>query len=211
MRRAFDPRWTCHKPGVGGAAQHGPLTRTRPWLAAWLAGALVVACGRPAVAAPDPDGAYGLLAGGAALIRHDCGFYLDCDRASAGAVRVALGWQQARWFGEAWLLRVAEATVGDAFVQRRLKLSGWGGAAGWRLPLTEQSEARLRLGLLSMRHERSGNGVNTSVSPLVGVAWARRWTPNMALELSWDFTTAEGNQIGSTLVQFVTVGVRWSN
>lgn len=165
---------------------------------------------RPAAAAPTADGAYGLLAGGAALVHHDCGFYFDCDRETAGAVRAAVGWQAGDWFAEAWLLRLSKTTVGDAFVQRPLKLSGWGGVAGWRRPLTERSDMLVRFGLLSMRHERSGDGVNTSVSPVVGLAWAHRWTPNTQLELSWDFTTAEGNQIGSTLLQLVTVGLRWS-
>ncbi len=155
------------------------------------------------------DGPYAVLAGGAALVDHDCGFYFDCEQATVGLLRAGVGWRSGPWTRELWLLRLADVSVGDAWVARRLKLSAVGAVFAWNAVPPGASGLQGRLGLLAMRHERTDDGVKTSLAPLAGLAWTTDLRPGVRLELAWDLTRADGNQVSTTLLQFVTAGVQW--
>ncbi|MBP6765773.1 MAG: hypothetical protein KA141_12285 [Rubrivivax sp.] len=175
--------------------------------------ALCTALLAPALAAADNegertrDGAYAVLAGGGAVVDHDCGFSFDCERSSTGVVRLAAGWRSGAWAVEGWWLKFGRAEVGDIWVKRSLSLRGIGGVVAWHHEWSDQTEWLFRLGVLRMRHERTGDGVHTASAPLVGVALVHSLTPAMRLELGWDATRADGNNVSSTVLQTVTVGV----
>ena len=160
-----------------------------------------------AQAGPGLDGFYAAVAGGMARVSYDCGYFLDCDQRSPGAVRAALGWRSGRLSLEGWVLRLGDMAVGDAFVARTLRLSGWGGVAAFHFGGSERSEWHWRLGLLDMRHDRDDDGTAHSASPLVGVGWSTSLSPRTRLQLAWDFTRADGNNVSTSLLHLLTAGL----
>lgn len=164
--------------------------------------------GPTAAAAATQDGAYAVLAGGAARVEHDCGFYLDCERTTSGVLRAALGWRSGSWSAEAWVLGFGNSAVGDAYVSQTLQLRAWGGVAAWHWTMSDQADVQWRLGLLRMRHERTGDGVVTRTAPLIGLAWVQTVTPHSQLELAWDLTRADGNNVSTTFLYVLTAGLR---
>ncbi len=168
---------------AGGAAAQGPAT----------AGLL--------------DGPYAVLGGGVASVAYDCGYSFECERTSSGLARAALGWRRGALSGEAWVVRQASADVGDAWVARTLKLSAIGAVVVFHRPGAGPAEWQWRLGLMQMRHDRTGDGVTTTTSPLVGLAWTTPLGARTSLQLSWDLTQADGDQVSSTILQWFSAGL----
>jgi hypothetical protein len=181
---------------------------TRPFLlSAAIAAMAWLAPKAQAQAGPGLDGFYAAVAGGLARVSYDCGYFLDCDQRSPGAVRAALGWRSGRLSLEGWVLRLGDMSVGDAVVARTLRLSGWGGVAAFHFGGSEASDWHWRLGLLNMRHERDDDGTAHTPSPLVGVGWTTSLTPRTRLQLAWDFTRADGHNVSTSLLHLLTAGL----
>ena len=160
--------------------------------------------------APGHEALYAVGALGVTEYGFDC-YIFSCRGGRASAGRVALGYRFGGWSVEAGAVSSGRASTSSSVASRpgetlRLQSAGISLAAYGRWSPSVESVARI--GFASVRHQRTGEQDNTLSSATLGLGVLVDIQPRMAVELAWDYASAEGKDSGTASANAFTVGLR---
>lgn len=186
--------------------------RTCGLLAALL---LVTASALQAADAPPAgSGLYVVAAAGSTRCGFDCwATPFSCQGGHATAAKGVLGWR-----GEQWGLELVAADYGrastDSSIASRpgetLRLQATGLAFTGTGRVADRWLVVARVGVMRVRHERTGEPTMRTWSPNVGLGGVWQAMPMLGVEFAWDLTSGEGSDSGTGMANAFTVGVRLS-
>lgn len=155
-------------------------------------------------------GPYIFLTGGRTNYDVDCFFWTYCDRANGRAVKFGGGYRFGAFGVEAWGADLGRGTIeyGGIATPQTLRMRAVGVSAVWTANFGPAANGYLRVGGADVSHQRTGDTTTHGWQPTFGLGLSFSFTPQVALQLDWDVTRAEGANYGTTLGSFVTAGVR---
>lgn len=177
-----------------------------------LAAALLLVAPVAQAAEPVGGGLYAVAAAGSTRYGIDCwASPFSCEGGHASTTKLVLGWRSGEWGGELMAADFGRASTEASVASRpgetiRLRAAGLSLAGHGRMG--DQWLVVGRVGVLRVRHERTGEPAMQSWAPAVGLGLVWRATPMLGVELAWDLTSGEGSDSGTGVANAFTVGLR---
>lgn len=187
-------------------------TRFRGLVAALLVSAAPVLQAADATLAGN--GLYAIAAAGSTRYGFDCWVTpFSCDGGHATASKLVLGWRRGEWGGELVAADFGRASTASSIASRpgeTIRLQAAGVSLTGTGRMADQWLVLARLGVLRVRHERTGEVPMHTWAPSLGLALVWQPMPVLGLELAWDLTSGEGSDSGTGVANAFTLGVRAS-
>lgn len=180
---------------------------TPVWRPAPLA-PLLLALAALAPRAHASDSAYAIAAGGAATTMQDCGHRQACPAYDSLAGKLGAGLRLGAVATEIWGLDFGRDKPAAGLSAQRLQAAVL--QAAWTLPLAHSVHGVMRAGGGTLTQTRPDGSRRLVLAAAYGAALVFNATPWLALELSFDMVTADGEGSRAVLGQMGTAGVRLS-